>query len=88
MTDSFFATIEFATLVWRILREPRRDTPIDVVRTRLERRNANLPPYNFHIDPETLQGFLGLFERPSPDEGVEVVAVRDVWQSGANALLR
>ena len=59
------------------------DTPIGVVRSRLERRNANLPPHNFHIDPETLQGFLGLFERPSPDEGGEVVIVRDVLQSRA-----
>jgi predicted kinase len=53
------------------------DTPVDVVRTRLERRNAKLPPYNFHIDPETLSGFLGLFECPSHEEGAEVVVVRD-----------
>ena len=26
---------------------------------RLEERNAQLPRYDFHIDPETLQGFLG-----------------------------
>jgi predicted kinase len=56
------------------------DTPIDVIRTRLERRNARLPPHNFHIDPETLQGFLGLFESPSHDEGAEVVVIGDFWQ--------
>ena len=53
------------------------DTPISVVQARLEARNAKLPPYNFYIDPETLQGFLGLFEAPSADEGAEVVVVSD-----------
>lgn len=51
------------------------DTPVSVLRPRLEQRNANLPRYNFRIDPETLQGFLGLFEVPSADEGAALVVV-------------
>jgi hypothetical protein len=53
------------------------DTPLDQVRSRLERRNADLPRYNFHIDPATLEGFLAMVERPSPDEGAQVVFVGD-----------
>ena len=49
------------------------DTPLEQLRPRLERRNANLPRYNFHIDPATLDGFLSMVERPSPDEGARVV---------------
>lgn len=52
------------------------DTPLDEVRVRLERRNADLPRYNFHIDPGTLQGFLAMIERPSDKEGATVVRVR------------
>lgn len=51
------------------------DTPLDQVRVRLERRNADLPRYNFHIDAGTLQGFLEMIQRPSPDEGARVVIV-------------
>jgi predicted kinase len=65
------------------------DTPVGVVRARLESRNAKLPRYNFQIDPETLQGFLGLFEVPSDHEGAEVVVVQDFalpGSIGANSL--
>jgi predicted kinase len=54
------------------------DTPLAQVRERLERRNANLPTYNFHIDPATLEGFLAMVERPAPDEGAEIVVVREI----------
>jgi predicted kinase len=60
------------------------DVPLDILRVRLERRNAELPPYNFHIDPATLRGFVGLFERPSPDEGATLVVVRDSSQESAD----
>ena len=53
------------------------DTPLDLVRGRLERRNADLPRYNFYIDPGTLDTFLAMFQRPSPDEGAVVVVIRD-----------
>lgn len=53
------------------------DTPLDQVRERLERRNANLPTYNFHIDPSTLEGFLAMVERPQADEGAGIVMVRE-----------
>jgi predicted kinase len=51
--------------------------PLDLVRQRLERRNANLPRFNFYIDPSTLEGFLDMIQRPSPDEGATVVFVED-----------
>lgn len=53
------------------------DTPVDVVHARLEVRNAHLPPYNFRIGPEMLRAFVGLFEVPGPDEGAEVVVIRE-----------
>ena len=49
--------------------------PLDVIRRRLERRNQQLPAYNFHIDPDVLAGFLGLYEVPSDDEGAAIVSV-------------
>lgn len=52
------------------------DTPLDIVRPRLEARNARLPFYNFHIDPRTLTAFAALFQVPSPEEGAEVIVVR------------
>jgi predicted kinase len=53
------------------------DTPLTQVIERLSRRNADLPRFNFHIDPDTLEGFLGMVQRPSPDEGATVVVVGD-----------
>jgi predicted kinase len=47
--------------------------PFSVVRERLERRNRQLPPFNFHIGAETLAGFSGLYETPSMDEGADLV---------------
>ncbi len=49
--------------------------PIEVIRCRLDARNAHLPEFNFFIDPATLAVFEGLFEAPTSDEGVEVVVV-------------
>ncbi len=51
------------------------NTPLPVLAARLEERNARLPKYNFSIATDTLEGFLGLFEAPSQDEGAEVVVV-------------
>lgn len=62
------------------------DTPAAVVATRLARRNANLPPFNFHIDPESLRGFQGLFEPPRSDEGADLVVVREVPRRGSRAV--
>lgn len=53
------------------------DTPLEVVRGRLERRNASLPAYNFRVSLEMLQSFAGLFERPSDGEGADLLVVRD-----------
>jgi len=54
------------------------DTPIAVLRKRLTERNANLPLYNFLIEPETLTGFVGLFEVPTEHEGARLVVVRNL----------
>jgi len=56
------------------------NTPIEIIRERLEARNSRLPLFNFFIDPATLVGFAGLFEVPTSEEGtadVVVVAVQD-----------
>jgi predicted kinase len=47
--------------------------PLEVLRARVERRNANLPRYNFRIERGMLDVFAGLFEVPSLDEGAPVV---------------
>lgn len=54
------------------------DIPMEVLRARLDVRNANLPPYNFRVGPDMLRAFAGLFEAPGMDEGAEVVVIRDV----------
>jgi hypothetical protein len=45
-------------------------------------RNASLPRYNFRIDPETLHGFLDLFETPTDHEGADLVVVPHSTQPG------
>ena len=49
------------------------DTPVSVIQTRLASRNATLPHHNFAIDPATLLSFVELFERPSDDEGANLL---------------
>lgn len=51
------------------------DTSSEVIRARLEARNAHLPSFNFRIDPESLVGFTALFERPSNAEGAELIVI-------------
>jgi predicted kinase len=58
------------------------DTPISVIHARLSHRNSHLPPFNFYIDRESFQAFIGLFEVPSPDEGAEIVVVKHVNELG------
>jgi predicted kinase len=53
------------------------ETPPHVLRARLDERNARLPRFNFWIGADMLEAFIRLYEVPSPDEGAEVVAVRD-----------
>lgn len=53
------------------------DTPLAVLRARLENRNARLPKYNFWIGPDALEAFAGLFEIPSHDEGADLIVVKD-----------
>ena len=54
------------------------DTPLPVIRARLEQRNARLPQYNFWIGPDSLEAFVSLFEIPSNDEGADLIVVRDI----------
>ena len=49
--------------------------PIDVLRSRIEERNARLPTYNFWIDPELLESFVEQYERPLEDEASKVIGV-------------
>ena len=49
--------------------------PLDVLRARIERRNAHLPRYNFQIERGMLEVFAGLFEIPSSEEGAPLVIV-------------
>ena len=51
------------------------DTPIDIIRLRLESRNNVLPAYNFRIIPDRIKDFASTFEIPSPDEGMEIILV-------------
>lgn len=44
------------------------DAPEAVLLERLTARNANLPPGTFHIAEAELRSWMGLFERPTPDE--------------------
>jgi predicted kinase len=64
--------IRLATEVGASTRIHHVDTPLDVVRSRLERRNVALPRYNFHVDPATLGVFMEMFQRPSDDDGADV----------------
>lgn len=54
------------------------DTPLPVIRERLENRNAKLPKYNFWIGPDSLEAFVALFEIPSNDEAADLIVVNDV----------
>jgi hypothetical protein len=63
------------------VRSRREYTPLWVLRTRLEARNARLPRFNFWIGPDTLEAFTALFEAPTEDEGAEVVVIRDSARS-------
>lgn len=62
------------------------DTPVAMLRARLDERNRRLPRYNFHIDAETLVGFLGVFEVPSEREGAELVIVRTAEPPGSESV--
>ena len=53
------------------------NVPVDVLRVRIQQRNARLPKYNFRIDPAMLDVFIGLFEPPSPEEGAQLAAVAE-----------
>ena len=55
------------------------DAPVHVLRSRISARNADLPAHNFRIDPEMLDVFVRMFERPSTDEGAALVN-RNSWR--------
>jgi len=49
--------------------------PSEMLKRRLEARNASLPKYNFRINPGMLDEFLDRFEVPSIDEGAQIVII-------------
>jgi predicted kinase len=51
------------------------EAPAAVIRTRLARRNGDLPRFNFYIDPSSLHLFLDQFERPTSEEGAHLTVV-------------
>jgi len=53
------------------------DTAVDVLRSRIEERNAKLPHFNFRIDPSALEAFASVIQVPQSEEGAEVVVVKD-----------
>ena len=92
LDDGFFLRahrsryVELAKALGACVKIHFMNTPLDVVGARLAARNASLPPYNFQISPETLRGFLDLFEEPSSDEGAKVVVVRDLSKSRSSGV--
>jgi hypothetical protein len=48
---------------------------LPTLRVRLAKRNADLPPYNFEVNPELIEQFSVLYEPPQADEGAELVVV-------------
>jgi predicted kinase len=59
------------------------NTPLELIVPRLIERNANLPRYNFNIEPELLENFVSLFETPTADEGAELVVVTNALSQDA-----
>jgi hypothetical protein len=53
------------------------DTPLDVVRVRLQARNRNPGRHNLDIAPAALDACVAVFEPPSEDEGADLIVVRD-----------
>jgi predicted kinase len=51
------------------------DAPADVLRARLAARNLDPGEYSFEIAPDALDGFISFYERPSEDEGADLVVV-------------
>lgn len=79
LDDGFFLKehraqyIEMAKRVGASVRIHFLNTPIDVMRHRLEARNAKLPRFNFPITADRFEMFAQMFEPPTPNEGVELV---------------
>ncbi len=82
LDDGFFLRehrircIEAARAVGAVAKIHFLDMPVEVIGPRIGARNASLPRHNFAIDPETLQGFVGLFEPPSAREGATLVVTQ------------
>lgn len=51
------------------------NTPENLVRARLDLRNAHLPAFNFYIDRDSLEAFISIFETPSAEEGADLLVV-------------
>lgn len=49
------------------------DVPTEELRRRLLARNSELPEFNFFINPNLLESFGHLFEKPGQDEGASLI---------------
>ena len=49
--------------------------PLESLRARLEKRNADLPLYNFAVSSELIEQFSAMYEPPVANEGAELVLV-------------
>jgi len=47
------------------------DVPRDILWSRLESRNGNLPPATFPVSERELDEWMGMFEPPGPDENAQ-----------------
>ncbi len=53
------------------------DTPLDTLIARLAARNRAPGAFHFDIAPEEIATFKAFFQPPSPDEGADLIVVRD-----------
>jgi predicted kinase len=49
--------------------------PLETLRARLAKRNADLPPHNFAVNSELIEQFSAMYETPMAVEGAELVLV-------------
>jgi len=92
LDDGFFLRhhrvrhVSLAAAVGAMTRIHYVDTPLHIIRARLEYRNAHLPAFNFRIDPGSLAAFSTIFEIPAASEGAELVRVALGSAPGAGGL--
>lgn len=59
--------------------------PLETLRARLAKRNADLPLYNFAVSSELIEQFSAMYEPPVANEGAELVMVDGSKRLSENA---